>query len=207
MSSNIKAINIQKYLMNNNDLDHLLRLQDYYAEHHSFPSYTRLCYVLGFAAKSAVNKLLLRLKKLGYLTRTPDNVWIPDDRFFERDLSDIPVVAGHPTSVSDVSSAPFMIDQFLIKNPSKTVLIPVVGDSMIDAGINEGDMVLVEVRSSANTNDIVVAIIDEEFTVKTLGKRRGKPVLLPSNDAYPVIKPKESLQIYGVVVGLIRKYK
>ena len=105
-----------------------------------------------------------------------------------------------------MTADPFMIDQFLVNNPSKTILVPIQGDSMINAGINDGDVVVVELGSTANNGDIVVAAIDDQFTVKTLGKKRGKAVLLPANDSYPVIRPKESLEIIGVIVGLIRKY-
>jgi len=188
------------------DSDYLSKLQNYYAKHHGFPSYARLCNVLGLAAKSAVNKVLLRLAEQGYLKRTVDEVWVPAESFFERKLSDTPVVAGLPTFVSNVTADPFMIDQFLINKPSKTILVPVQGDSMINAGINDGDVVVVEIGSTANTGDIVVAAIDDEFTVKTLGKKRGKAILLPANDSYPVIQPEGSLKIVGVVVGLIRKY-
>ena len=188
------------------DSDYLSRLQDYYAKNHSFPSYARLCNVLGLAAKSAVNKVLFRLAEQRYLIRTPDEVWIPAERFFERNISHIPVVAGIPTTVSDVTTDPFMIDQFLINKPSKTILVPVQGDSMINVGINDGDVIVVEIGSTAKTGDIVVANIDDEFTVKTLGEKRGTPVLLPANDLYPVIRPKGSLEILGVVIGLIRKY-
>jgi len=188
------------------DADYLSKLQNYYAKHHSFPSYARLCRVLGLAAKSAVNKVLLRLVEQGYLKRTVDEVWVPSESFFERKLSDAPVVAGFPTFVSNVTADPFMIDQFLVNNPSKTILVPVQGDSMINVGINDGDVVVVELGSTANNGDIVVAAVDNQFTVKTLGKKRGKAVLLPANDSYPIIRPKESLEIIGVIVGLIRKY-
>lgn len=188
------------------DSDYLSKLQNYYAKHHSFPSYARLCNVLGLAAKSAVNKVLLRLAEQGYLKRTMDEVWVPTESFFERKLSDTPVVAGLPTFVSNVTADPFMIDQFLVNKPSKTILVPVQGDSMINAGINDRDVVVVEIGSTANTGDIVVAAINDEFTVKTLGKKRGKAILLPANDSYPVIQPEGSLEIIGVVVGLIRKY-
>ena len=188
------------------DSDYLSKLQNYYAKHHGFPSYARLCNVLGLAAKSAVNKVLLRLAEQGYLKRTVDEVWVPAESFFERNLSDTPVVAGLPTFVSNVTADPFMIDQFLVNKPSKTILVPVQGDSMINAGINDGDVVVVEVGSTANTGDIVVAAIDDEFTVKTLSKKRGKAVLLPANDSYLIIRPEGSLEIIGVVVGLIRKY-
>ena len=150
--------------------------------------------------------MLLRLVEQGYLKRTVDEVWVPAERFFERKLSDAPVVAGLPTFVSNVTADPFMIDQFLVNNPSKTILVPVQGDSMINAGINDGDVVVVELGSTANNGDIVVAAVDDQFTVKTLGKKRGKVVLLPANDSYPIIRPKESLEIIGVIVGLIRKY-
>jgi len=189
------------------DPDYLAKLQNYYAKHHSFPSYARLCRVLGIAAKSAVNKVLLRLVEQGYLKRTVDEVWVPAESFFERKLSDAPVVAGLPTFVSNVTADPFMIDQFLVNNPSKTILVPVQGDSMINAGINDGDVVVVELGSTANNGDIIVAAVDDQFTVKTLGKKRGKAVLLPANDSYPIIRPKESLEIIGVIVGLIRKYR
>ena len=188
------------------DPDYLSKLQNYYAKHHSFPSYARLCRILGLAAKSAVKKVLLRLVEQGYLERTVDEVWGPAESFFERKLSDAPVVAGLPTFVSNVTADPFMIDQFLVNNPSKTILVPVQGDSMINAGINDGDVVVVELGSTANNGDIVVAAVDDQFTVKTLGKKRGKAVLLPANDSYPIIRPKESLEIIGVIVGLIRKY-
>ena len=188
------------------DPDYLSKLQNYYAKHHSFPSYARLCRILGIAAKSAVKKVLLRLVEQGYLKRTVDEVWVPAESFFERKLSDAPVVAGLPTFVSNVTADPFMIDQFLVNNPSKTILVPVQGDSMINAGINDGDVVVVELGSTANNGDIIVAAVDDQFTVKTLGKKRGKAVLLPANDSYPIIRPKESLEIIGVIVGLIRKY-
>ena len=189
------------------DSDYLSKLQDYYAKHHSFPSYARLCNVLGLAAKSAVNKVLFRLAGQGFLKRTVDEVWVPAASFFERNLSDTPVMAGLPTFVSDVTANPFMIDQFLVNKPSKTILVPVQGDSMINAGINDGDVVVVEVSSTANIGDTVVAIIDDEFTVKTFSKNRGKPILLPANDSYPIIRPKGILKIFGVVIGLIRKYE
>lgn len=66
---------------------------------------------------------------------------------------------------------------------------------------------MVEKRLTANVGDIVVAIVDNEFTLKTLGKERGNFVLCPANPAYPVIRPHGSLEIFGVLVGLIRKYR
>ena len=78
---------------------------------------------------------------------------------------------------------------------------------MIDAGIHPNDIVVVEKRISANVGDIVVAIIDNEFTLKRLGRERGRVVLRPENKAYPVIRPKGELEIFGVVVGQFRQYR
>ena len=189
------------------DLDYLGRLQDYYADNRCLPSYARLMTLLGFASKSAVSKLLTRLQLQGLLTRTRDGDWAPTDRFFERSLSSQPVPAGMPVAARDVGSDSFAIDHYLIDNPSQTILVPVKGDSMIDAGIQPGDIAIVEKRPSANTGDIVVAIVDSEFTLKTLGKEAGKYVLKPANPAYPIIRPQGQLEIFGVLVGLVRKYR
>jgi SOS-response transcriptional repressor LexA len=78
---------------------------------------------------------------------------------------------------------------------------------MSDAGIHPGDVVIVEKRASANVGDIVVAIIDNEFTLKPLHKERGRLVLKPESKSYPVIRPKGELEIFGVVVGLFRTYR
>lgn len=77
---------------------------------------------------------------------------------------------------------------------------------MIDAGILDGDTVVVEKRAAASVGDIVVAIVDNEFTLKRLRREKGRPVLRPANKAYAVIRPKENLEIFGVVTGLFRKY-
>lgn len=189
------------------DLEHLERLQDYYAENRSLPSYARLGTILGFASKSAVSKLLTRLQLQGYLSRTADGQWVPTDRFFERTLSTQAVYAGYPSEARDVGNESFAIDQYLIERPSETILIPVKGDSMIDAGIHAGDLAVIERRSNANVGDVVVAIVDSEFTLKTLGREGRNFVLLPANPAYPVIRPKGDLEIFGVMVGLVRKFR
>ena len=79
--------------------------------------------------------------------------------------------------------------------------------SMIDAGIMPDDVVVVEKRGPANVGDMVIAIVDNEFTLKTLGKEKGQFILQPANPAYPVIRPKGELEIFGIVVGQFRKYK
>lgn len=192
---------------NTRDAEYLSKLQDYYANWKSIPSYAALCEVFGIASKSWVKAILDRLGEAGFLERTPDGMWIPTRQFFARQMSESAVPAGMPVTVSATQGDYYVIDEMLIDTPSKTTLIPVKGDSMVDAGIHDGDVAVVEKRNLANVGDIVVAIVDDEFTLKRLDRERGKYILRPENPAYPVIRPQGTLEIYGVLIGLIRKYQ
>lgn len=190
----------------NKDHEYLARLQAYYAEHRVIPSYANLMKIFGLASKSAIKKVLERLETAGMLERTPEDDWAPSDLFFERSITSQPVPAGTPVSVPDVSCDQVMLDRFLIKKPAQTVLIRVKGDSMINAGIHSGDLAIVERCSDAGPGELVVAIIDDEFTLKTLGRDQKGFHLIPANPEFPIIRPQEKLEIFGVVVGLVRKY-
>lgn len=189
-----------------NDGQHLARLQDYYTRHRILPSYARIGALVGLNSKASVAGLVLRLKAEGFVKSTPDRRLKPGKRFFERTMAES-VQAGLPTSVPDTAPDTITIDEHLIPHPSKTVLIKVKGDSMLDAGIHPGDTVVVEKCGSANAGDIVVAILDNEFTLKRFARERGRVVLRPENKAYPVIRPKGDVEIFGVVVGQFRKYR
>ena len=115
--------------------------------------------------------------------------------------------AGSPSPAADATQETLNIDEQLVRHPSRTVLITDKGDSMIDAGIQLGDVVVVEKHTSANVGDIVVAMLDNEFTLKRFDREKGRVVLRPENKAYPVIRPKGDLEIFGVVVGQFRKYR
>lgn len=191
----------------NQDHDYLAALQDYYADHKALPSYSLIAQMLGFKSKNAVTALVARLKLQNYLETAPDRRLKPGKRFFERILAESAVQAGFPSAASGDRHDTLTIDEYLVEQPSKTVLITVKGDSMIDAGIVPDDVVIVEKRQVANIGDIVVAIVDNEFTLKTLAREKSEFILLPANKAYPVIRPKGKLEIFGVVVGQFRKYK
>src|SRR3954471_3195731 len=189
-----------------NDARHLARLQDYYARHRILPSYSGIGDLVGLRSKASVADLVLRLKGEGFVESTPDRRLKPGRRFFERPLAES-VQAGLPSPAADSAPEGLSIDGYLVSHPSKTVLITVKGDSMIDAGIHAGDVVVVEKRTAANVGDIVVAIVDNDFTLKRLHRERSRVVLKPENKAYPVIRPKGDLEIFGVVVGQFRKYR
>ena len=188
-----------------NDRSYLASLQDYYARHRALPSYASIGALLGLRSKSSVAALVARLKLAGYLESTPDRRLAPTKRFFARPLAASPVRAGLPEAIEDDDADAVTIDDYLIERPSQTVLVRVKGDSMIDAGIHEGDLLVVEQQPNANVGEIVVAIVDNEFTVKYLEREKGQFVLKPANRAYPVIRPKGRLEIFGVMAGLVRR--
>ncbi len=188
-----------------NDRSYLALLQDYYSQHRALPSYSSIGQLLGLKSKSSVAAMVARLKLAGYLDTTPDRRLAPTKKFFERPLAESPVQAGMPNPVDDGQGDALTIDDYLIDRPSQTVLIRVRGDSMIDAGILEGDLVVVEKTASAKRGDIVVAIVDGQFTLKRLDLERGRFILCPENKAYPIIRPEAALEIFGVMVGLVRK--
>ena len=148
---------------------------------------------------------MARLKLLGYLESTPDRRLAPTKRFFARPIAESPVRAGLPETVDDGQADALTLDDYLIERPSQTVLVRVKGDSMTDAGIFDGDLVVVEKRPAAQRGDIVVAIVDNQFTLKRLEQEQGRFVLKAENKAYPLIRPEDTLEIFGVMVGLVRK--
>jgi len=188
------------------DPAYLEKLQDYYAEHKVIPSYSVLATLWGISAKSWVSQCVRRFEEAGYLDWTPDKQLKPGKRFFERRLADSPVQAGMPNAaIAEGGDFVDSIDDMLVRVPSKTTLVRVKGDSMIEAGILEGDYLVVEKRQHANVGQIVVAIVDNEFTVKYLDREKGTFVLKPANKAYPVIRPRGRLEIFGVMAGLVRR--
>jgi SOS-response transcriptional repressor LexA len=188
-----------------NDRSYLSSLQDYYARHRALPSYASIGGLLGLRSKSSVAALVARLKLAGFVESTPDRRLAPTRRFFERPLAEAPVHAGLPSPVDDAPADALTIDDYLIEHPSQTVLVRVKGDSMIDAGIFDGDLAVVEKRSAARRGEVVVAIVDNQFTLKRLDLERGHFILRPENKAYPVIRPEGAMEIFGVMVGLVRK--
>ena len=188
-----------------NDRSYLARLQDYYAAHRALPSYASIGSLLGLRSKSSVAALVARLKLAGFVESTPDRRLAPTRRFFARPLAANPVRAGLPEAADDSEADALTIDDYLIERPSDTVLIRVKGDSMIDAGILEGDLVVVEKRHDARKGEIVVAIVDGQFTLKRLDVDRGEFILRAENKGYAPIRPEGALEIFGVMVGLVRK--
>lgn len=119
-------------------------------------------------------------------------------------LYDNPVAAGFPSPAADHVEDRLSADDYLVGNPTATYFVRVKGDSMIEAGIFDGDVLVVDRSIKPSLGHIVLAEVDGEFTVKYLG--RGK--LLPANGQYQPILFKEgqTVEVIGVVTGSMRRF-
>ena len=184
---------------------YLQKIIDFYQRSKRMPSYAEIASLIGFKSKNAVYKLVAKLIDHGYLQKDKTGRLIPAPIFNEIPFPGI-VEAGFPSPAEEEASDTLSLDEYLIKNKEATYILKVQGDSMKDAGIMEGDMVLVERVSDAKNGQIVVALVDNEWTLKYLRKKRNKSYLEPANKKYKPIFPKDSLKIEAVVRAVIRKY-
>lgn len=115
------------------------------------------------------------------------------------------VKAGFPSPADDYLDKKLDLNEHLIKHPSSTFFVKVKGDSMIKAGINSGDILIVDRSLEPRDKKIVIAIVNGEFTVKRVSKKSGKLFLVSENDNYPPIEIKEGMEfeIWGVVTNVI----
>lgn len=187
------------------DTHYLARLRTHWKKHAAFPSMAKLCEVVGLSSTASVFGLIGRLVEAGYLERVDGGRIAPTRRFFARPVLG-PVRAGVPEPVSQEQVELLTIDDYLIDDPNRTSLHRVRGDSMKDAGILEGDLVVVEHNTPTKPGDMVVAWVDNELTVKTLQlDPKGAFYLQPANAAYQPIFPRTSLEVLGLVIGVVRR--
>ncbi len=184
------------------------KILSFYGKYKRMPSYGEICELLGFKSKNAAFKLVKKLVEGGVLARGKAGRIIP------KNISNsIPVLglveAGIPTVADEVNLDTMSIDEYLISDSaeSDTYLLEVKGDSMIEAGIREKDLVLaVRIKREPKEGEIVIAEVDGGWTMKYFRKKNGKPYLEPANKKYKPIYPENDLNIHAVVKGVIRKY-
>ncbi len=117
------------------------------------------------------------------------------------------VSAGFPSPADDYIELKLDLNQYLIKHPAATFYVKVKGNSMDDAGIKDGDMLVVDRALEPKNNDIVVCILNGDFTVKRIQKKKDGLYLQPENSSYKTIKVSEDsdFEIWGVVSYIIHK--
>lgn len=191
----------------NKDTQYLSELRDFFARHRVLPSYAELQQLIGFGSRNAAFKLGARLRDAGFVVTGPGGRLAPGKRFFELPWlsNQVPAGVGDPASASD--GVDFQeIDRLLIDSPSETLLISIRGDSMQEAGVLDGDVAVVKRGATAASGDFVVALVDDQYTLKELRYEKNSPVLVPHNRAFKTIRPRADLSVLGVVTGIVRRY-
>ncbi len=175
------------------------------------PSVREICEAVHLKSTSSVHSHLETLERNNYIRRDPTKprtIEIIDDCFnlTRRELVNVPMVgtvaAGQPILAEQNIENYFPIPVELLPN-GQTFMLRVKGESMINAGIFDGDQIIVKQQETARNGEIVVALIDDSATVKRVYKEKGYYRLQPENDALEPIIVKE-VQILGVVIGLVR---
>jgi SOS regulatory protein LexA len=179
-------------------------LISFYEREKRMPTYTEMMRLFGYKSKNAVARLVTKLVAAGIVAQDRLGRLIPTDSFTDLPLAGL-VKAGLPSSVDELSDT-INIESYLAPKRGSTFMLEVDGDSMIDAHIANGDMVLAERTNTARDGDIVIAEIDGEFTMKYLKKKGNVSWLEPANKAFKPMYPTQSLTICAVVKAVIRKY-
>jgi SOS regulatory protein LexA len=178
----------------------------FYKENKRMPSYTEIMALVGFKSKNAVSKLVTKLVGAGVLDKDSFGRLIPNKLFGEVPVLGL-VEAGFPTAAEEELIDTMSIDEYLIENKEATYLLEVKGDSMIDAGIQEGDLVIAErIGREPKVGEIVIAEVDGGWTMKYFRKTGGRVWLEPANKDFKPIYPENDLKVAAVVKGVVRKY-
>lgn len=175
------------------------------------PSVRDICTAVNLKSTSSVHAHLETLEKNGYIRRDPTKpraIEIIDDNFnlTRREVVNVPLIgqvaAGQPLLVVENITSYFPIPaEFIPKE--EVFMLNVKGESMVNAGIYDGDQIIVKQQSTASNGEIVVALVDDSATVKRFYKENGHIRLQPENDFMePIIV--DSCEIIGKVIGLIR---
>lgn len=208
--------------MRHRDLDKQKKILDFVNRHHTEkgypPSVREICQAVGFKSTSTVHSYIKKLEEEGQIAKDatkPRALKILDEAdrsldgyIADQEIDNLPVLgkitAGMPILAVENIEETFPVPVQYLEN-SASFMLKVKGESMLNAGILDGDYIIVKQQNTANNGDMVVALIDDEATVKTFYKENGHYRLQPENPAYePIIV--QNLSILGKVIGLFRKY-
>ncbi|TSC86171.1 MAG: DNA polymerase V [Parcubacteria group bacterium Gr01-1014_8] len=194
------------------------KLAGFYRSRQRMPTFSELMKLWGYKTKSAVNYRIEALIEEGVISKDGSGKLLPQN--LEEGVKMLGLVeAGFPSAAEEELLDVMNFDEYLTPNKEMSYILKVKGDSMIEAGIQPGDMVIVERRSAYKPGQIVIACIDSEYTMKYL-RKRGLPAatrgfaaqageqyyLEPANKRYRALYPKESFRIEAVVTAVVRKY-
>lgn len=168
------------------------------------PSYEKIAKEFGFKHKNSVWQYFNVLKDENLIKEVNGKLLINPD-CFGAILFTSSIRAGFATVAEDSIEKRVSLDaSFDLDNPS-VFIFKVSGDSMVNAGIFDGDKVIIKKTHTAKNGEIVLAFIDNGYTLKTYRQKDGKVWLQPENPEYPIIEPKEVLTIFGIATGIVRQ--
>lgn len=181
-------------------------LSTFYIENKRMPTYEEMKHLFSVASKNTVAYRVSKMVESGFLIKENGKLTLSQTGSVVRLGT---VQAGFPTAADeDVETEVLSLDEYLIDKRGSTYMLEVVGESMKDAGILEGDLVLVERGKTPRRGDIVLALVDHEYTLKYLDSEKGKPVLVPANKAFKKIYPNlNTFKIEAVLKAVVRKYR
>ena len=185
-----------------------IRILEFYETHRRMPSYSEMAILCNLKSKSSAYEMASKLIREGVLAKDrKTGTLVPRKNYRELPFVGL-VQAGFPSPAGDEITDTMSLDDYLIENRESTYLMRATGDSMIDAGIQSGDMLIVERKTEAPVGAIVIALVDNDRTMKYLrkNKKTGAYYLEAANDKYPDIYPEGTLNIEAIVRGVFRKY-
>lgn len=181
-------------------------LSAFFRKFKRMPTYEEMKDLFGVASKNTVAYRVNKLIEAGVLQKEGNKLSLVNTGSVMKLGT---VQAGFPTTADEeVDSELMSLDDFLIERKTSTYMLEVQGESMIDAGILEGDLVLVEKDKTPRRGDIVLALVDNEYTLKYFETEEGRPVLVPANRKFKKIYPNPNkLRIVAVLKAVVRKYR
>ena len=187
------------------ETDYKKILIKFYSSEKRMPTYSEMMSLFGFKSKNAVSRIVEKLIDAGLISKDPLGRIVPN-----ASLTEIPLIglvkAGFPSPSEDILETTINIESYLIKKKDSTYIFEVDGDSMIDAHIADGDLVIAERSDTAKDGEIVIAEVDGEFTLKYFKKEGSRVWLQPANKNFKPIYPLNDLKIKAIVKGVVRKY-
>ena len=197
-------------LINNRQKQILKHIKDTLRSKGYPPSVREIGEAVGLSSSSTVHGHLAKFEELGFIKRDPTKpraIDVLDEApWRQKSLTPIPLIgkvtAGQPILAIENIEETYPLPTELV-GEAETFMLTVQGDSMINAGILDGDLIIVRVQRSANNGDIIVAMIDEEATVKRFYKEHDRIRLQPENPAYEPIFSRD-VTILGKVIGVFR---
>lgn len=169
------------------------------------PTYSEMMKLFDYRSKGGVSKFVKVLIDEGLVEKDKLGRLLPTSVFKEVPMLGL-VKAGFPSPAEEELQDTISLDEFMIENKEATYILTVDGDSMIDALIGKGDMVIVERTDKAHDGQIIIAEVDGEFTMKYFRKKGNKVWLEAGNKKYKPIYPTDEMRITGIVKGVLRKY-